>query len=209
MVPGRPIWRNDSLERSAFRRSIRDCGFTLLEMMVVIVLMGLIAALAIPRFKDIYEVDLKSSMRRLSGTIKFCFNEAIIKQATMRLNFDIATGTYNYSILLTDPDAKIGEFVEIPSMVAEPGILPDGVFFVDILTPRSPEKQIDGETNILFFSTGYAEKAVIHLGDRKGRRYTLLVKPLTGGVRIFEGYIDFAELNRSENPLENTGSPFE
>lgn len=209
MASGRPMRCNSPPSRTKRSRFVSKSGFTLLEMMVVLVLMGLIAALAIPRFKDIYEVDLKSSMRRLAGTIKFCFNEAIIKQATMRLNFDLATGTYNYSILITDPDSTIGEFVEMPSAVVQPGVLPQGVHFVDILTPRSPEKQIDGETNIMFFSTGYAEKAVIHLGDRKGRQYTLLVKPLTGGVRIFEGYIDFAELNQSMNPLENAGGVFD
>ena len=177
-------------------------------MMVVIVLMGVVAGLAFPRFKSLFEVDLKSSMRRLAGGIKFCFNEAVIRQATIRLNFDLDSGTYRHSVLLTTPDTTVGEFIDVPSAIQKAEILPRGVRFLDILTPRSPEKIAEGDTYVLFYSTGFAEKAVIHIGDERGRVYTLLVKPLTGGVKIFEGYVDFAELHQTETPFGSSQSPF-
>ncbi len=182
-------------------------GFTLLEIMVVALLIALIAGIVVPRFESVFETQLKSAMRKIAGSIKFCFNEAVIKQSTIRLKFDLSQGTYNYSVLVTDPDSKIGQFIEMPSDIAEPAILPGGVFFTDIVTPRSLMKVEDGETFILFYPTGYAEKAVIHLGDRYGRKYTMLVKPLNGGVKIFEGYIDFMEFNNTETPFGTASSP--
>lgn len=181
-------------------------GFTLLEIMIVIVLMATIATVATPKFKDIFEVNLKSSTRKMAGSIKFCFNEAIIKQATVRLNFDLVTSSYYHTMLITDPDSIIGEFVEMPSPINERQQLPEGIFFQDILTPRSVQKMEDGETYIMFYSTGYAEKAVIHIRDSHGNVFTLLVKPLTGGVKIFEGYVDFAMLQQNQTPFGSTSS---
>ena len=175
-------------------------GFTLLELMVVIVIMGAIVTLVTPRFKSIFEVELKSSMRQIAGMIKYCFHESIIRQATIRLNFDITTGAYYPAILVTDPESNVGEFMEAPSSIAQAARLPDNVFFEDILTPRSAEKLDDGETFIMFYSTGYAEKAVIHMRDIAGRQYTLLVRPLNGSVKIFDGYVDFAVLHQTETP---------
>jgi prepilin-type N-terminal cleavage/methylation domain-containing protein len=173
-------------------------GFTLLEVLVVMFLIALVAGIAIPKFQGIFEVQLKSSIRKLIGSIKFCFNESIIKQSTIRLSFDIGAGTYRYSVLATNQGGTVGQFVELPSGIAVPVALPRGVYFKDVLTPRSVMKQEDGETFILFYPTGYAEKAVIHLADTKGREYTLLVKSMTGGVKLFEGYIDFAQFNQTQ-----------
>jgi general secretion pathway protein H len=207
MEPGRKPRRGTVISRNP--AAVKEGrGFTLLEVLVVLVLMGIVAGIAIPRFKNLFEVELKSSMRRLAGTIKFCFNDAIIKQATIRLNFDISSGTYTYSMLVTDPDSRIGEFVDMPSPFTETEQLPQGVYFKDILTPRSIQKMEDGETYIMFYPTGYAEKAVIHLADAHGRVYTMLVRPLTGGVKIFEGYVDFAEFQQVETPFGTSGGPF-
>ena len=181
-------------------------GFTLLEILVVMFIIATIFAVAIPQFQDIFETRLKSSMRRIAGAVKFCFNEAIIKQATVRLNFNLATGEYWHSILMTNEGGSVGEFIEMPSNVQEHQILPDGIFFQDVLTARSSEKTETGETFVLFYSTGYAEKAVIHLRDLHGRQYTLLVKPLTGGMETFEGYIDFAEMQQQQSPFGSSDS---
>jgi len=198
---------NCARDRKPLASGFSDRGFTLLELMVVIVLMATIAMIAIPRFKSLFEVNLKSSMRQLAGTIKFCFNEAIIKQSTIRLNFDVETGMYYHSTLITSADSSLGEFVPMPSSVSEQKTLPDGVFFEDIITPRSYEKEED-EAYIMFYPTGYAEKAVIHIKDADENQYTLLVKPLTGGVKIFEGYIDFAVFNSQEGTYGSSSSPF-
>jgi prepilin-type N-terminal cleavage/methylation domain-containing protein len=187
--------RSDRSSRSGTR------GFTLLELMVVVVLIGTVASIALPKFKDLFEVNLKSSMRRMAGTVKFCFHEAIIKQATIRLTFDVLSGTYTPTVLATNSTNNTGEFVSATSQLAKPQTLPNGIFFQDIITPRSAQKTEDGQTFIMFYPTGYAEKAVIHLRDSYGRQYTLLVKPLTGGVRIFDGYVDFTVMQQTETPF--------
>ena len=51
-------------------------GFTLVELVVVMVLISLFMVFSIPLFSNIGTSSLGTSARRLSGTIKYLFNES-------------------------------------------------------------------------------------------------------------------------------------
>jgi type II secretion system protein H len=175
---------------------MRNRGFTLLEMMVVIIIIGTITAIAIPRMSDMFEVNLKSAMRRIIGTAQFAFNESVIKQTPLRLNFSPETGEYWLSAMVTSGDTA--QFVEYPSDIAKPQWLPDGVFFTDIVTPHDSEKRTDGDDIFLtFFPTGYVERGVIHLSSTDGRQFTLVVAPMTGKITVLDGYIDVIQAGQN------------
>jgi prepilin-type N-terminal cleavage/methylation domain-containing protein len=170
----------------------RSAGFTLLEIMVVIIIIGTIMAIAIPRLNDMFEVNLKSTIRKLAGAIQFCFNESVIKQTPLRLNFDLATGEYWLSYLSVN--GQTGEFVDMPNEMLDRQQLPSGVFIKDLITPHSQEKRTEGVDFISFFPTGFAEKAVLHLASRDGRVWTLVVKSMTGRLTVYDREIDFVDL---------------
>ena len=171
---------------------MRNRGFTLLEMMVVIIIIGTIAAIAVPRMNDIFEVNLKSSIRRMIGMIQFAFNESVIKQTPLRLNFSPETGEYWLSAMLSSGDT--GQFVEYVTDVVKPQQLPEGVLINDVVTPHDSEKRTDGDDIFIgFFPTGFVERGVIHLSSRDGRQFTLVIEPLTGKVNVLDGYIDIVQ----------------
>lgn len=169
-----------------------SAGFTLLELMIVIVIMGTIMGIAIPQMNNLFEVNLKSSMRKLSGAILFCFNESVIKQTPIRLNFDMDTSEYWLSFLVTN--GSTGEFVDLPTDMFNREQLPPGVFFKDVLTPHSFEKETEGEAFITFYPTGFAERGIIHVTTRDERVYTLVTKPMTGKTVIYDREVDFVDL---------------
>lgn len=76
-------------------------GFTLLEAMITIAIIGIIAALAVPSYQDMLERNrLKEAAESLANDIKFARTEAIKQSAnvTLTVNADnncygIATGT--------------------------------------------------------------------------------------------------------------------
>jgi len=160
--------------------------------MIVIVIMGMIAGIAIPQMNNLFQVNLKSSLRKLSGAVLFSFNQAVIKQTPIRLNFDLLTGEYWLSYLVVN--GQTGEFVAVPNDVFQGDQLPPGVSFKDILTPHSFEKKTTGEEYIMFYPTGFAERTVIHVGTERGEVYTMVIKPLTGKTIVYDREVDFMDL---------------
>jgi general secretion pathway protein H len=160
-------------------------GFTLIELAVVIFLIGAFFLVAIPKFKGITEVNIKSASRRLSGTIRYLYSEAAFRKSVYKLTFDINKGEYWIQVL-------DGNEFKIPTdPLLQGGKLPDGVYFKDITTQRSLGKNPKGsEEFILFMPTGFVEPAVIHLETQDGLAYTIATKPYTGGTIVLDRYVD-------------------
>ena len=85
----------------------RESGFTLIEILVVIVLIGSFLLIAVPKFQDITDVNLKTSSRNLSGTIKYLYNEAVFKKNIYKLVFDLDNDEYWVEYLDGDEFKKI------------------------------------------------------------------------------------------------------
>lgn len=162
----------------------RNEGFTLLELLVVILILGAFFFVAVPKFQDLTEVNLKSASRNLSATIKYLYNEAAFKKNIHRLVFDLDEGQYWVETLQGNeygisPDTKIRR-------------LPNGVYFKEVITERSLQRNPldDDKEFILFLPTGFVEPAVIHIYTDSDRHYTLATKPYTGGTKVYDEYVE-------------------
>ena len=69
-------------------------GFTLIELTVVIVILGVMLSLIIPRLGELGEANLKRSARHLTGMIRFLKDESQARKAVYRLRFDVHEGRY-------------------------------------------------------------------------------------------------------------------
>ena len=74
-------------------------GFSLIEILVVMFLIGSFFIFAVPRFQDITEVNIKSASRKLSGIIRYTYNESIFKKNMYRLVFDLDNDEYWVEVL--------------------------------------------------------------------------------------------------------------
>jgi len=162
-------------------------GFTLIELSVVLLVLAVVLAFVTPRFRELTEYDIKTSSRRLAGTIRYLFNEASIRHTHYRLNYDLKEREYWVTYL--DEERQ---FKEDPSILSARVRLPGTVHFEDIVTQHAG-KVYEGKTFTQFFPIGWVEETIIHLGDTRERHYSLLVMPLTGKVRIYDRYVEFAE----------------
>lgn len=143
--------------------------------------MGSFFTLAVPKFKDVTEVNIKSASRRLSGTVKQIYHEAAFKKKIYKLSFDIKNSEYwtevldeNEFLIISDPSFKRRK-------------LPNGVYFREIITDRSLVNSLsDDEEFILFLPTGFVEPAEIHIEADNGSHYTIVTKPYTGGTIVYD-----------------------
>jgi general secretion pathway protein H len=71
-----------------------QCGFTLIELAIVVVLLGLVAGLTLPLLGNWGQDDLPGSARRLAGTVRFLYNEAALTRNEHQLIFNLDDGSY-------------------------------------------------------------------------------------------------------------------
>ncbi len=97
-------------------------GFTLVELMVVIVIMAVIAAIVVPAAVDAASLDAMGLARRLAADLEYAQNLAITTQQRVTVTFDTSGETYvisNQSGTLTHPINK-APFVVDPQAEGTP-----------------------------------------------------------------------------------------
>jgi prepilin-type N-terminal cleavage/methylation domain-containing protein len=159
-------------------------GFTLVELAVVIVVLGVMFALVIPRLGELGKADLKRSARHLTGMIRFLKGESQARKAVYRLQFDVNGGHY-WAEVLTPTSENTVEFRRLQSVIGSEGSLSGNTTFRDVVVGSHPD-----DAFIQFNPDGWVEHAMIHLRDGRDRDYTLAVKPLTGDTELHEGYLE-------------------
>jgi len=176
-------------------------GFTLIELMVVIVLIGIMAAVIVPEMRGTYEdALLRATSRRLVDVFHLACSRAVSLNQLHRVRFDKITGRY---------------FIERALQAGENGggfararDIPDGEGELD---PRisieirkqdealpsatdqgmSPSSEDDRrvrntEDHFAFYSDGTADAGEVLLRDRDGFRLALRINPVTARVQIVE-----------------------
>ena len=159
-------------------------GFTLVELVVVMVLISLFMVFSIPLFSNIGTSSLGTSARRLSGTIKYLFNESAMSGLEYRLVYDLDQGLYRAQILEAS-----GEQVDAPDQGREAALKGD-VRFMDLQLPGRGKFTM-GQITTRIHPSGWVEETIIHLDEGGGEMLTLRVSPLTGTTEVFDGYREF------------------
>lgn len=165
-------------------RSNSQAGFTLIEIALVVVLLGLMAGLTMPMISGLEPDHLNASARRLAGTVKYLYNEAAMTGLEHRIVFDLDHGSYR--------TVKLSAGGEVQEMkgVAASHKLGAGVRFEAIYQPRHGEFH-DGKVTMSILPGGWIDETILHLSNEDKRKLTLRLVPLTGLTEIYDGYRDF------------------
>ena len=65
-----------------------------------------------------------------------------------------------------------------------------GITFKRVFVQHLDDAQMSGVVTINFFPLGYAEKAIVEVGNEDGDRFSILVHGLTGRVELRDGELD-------------------
>lgn len=162
----------------------KQAGFTLIELALVVVILGMLASLSLPMLSGLEPDRLNATARRLSGTVKYLYNEAAMTGFEHRLIFDLDTGSYHAAQL-----SASGE-LQTATGLGRRYQLRDGVHIDSIYQPRLG-KQVEDQVTTAILPGGWLEETIIHLRDDEDRKLTLRLVPMTGLTEIYDGYREF------------------
>ncbi len=189
-------------------------GFTLIEMLVVVLLIALISAFAVPSVSSYFQISLNSASRDLGSVVKEAYNSTVLTGRVYRLAYDLKNNQFwveagPTNVLLDTEDSKkkeeydklhnTKEAVEESSFAIDKTItrrktdLPRGVTYDDIMTMQSKEPIKTGMAYTHFFPHGMTEQTIIHLIDGSGHKSSLIISPLIGRTDVYDRYISLEE----------------
>ncbi len=139
---------------------MRQSGFSLLELIVVVVIMAGVVAVATPRFATAFDMlQLRGSAQGIAATLRSCRELAVREARVTEFTIDARTESYRASTLHLDVDWPDSTFVQ-----------GDGPYIQDLYTVR-------------FYPDGSASGGSV-LVKSGGRQYEISIDWLTGRVRI-------------------------
>lgn len=172
----------------------RKFGFTLIELMVVIVLIAITTALIIPEMKGTFEdALLRSTARKLVDVCSLANSQAITVNQLHRVRLDKINGRYFVERARHEGEAGSG-LVREREITGGKGNI-DTRITIEIRKPAedSPEasaspdaKDRKADDTISFYADGTADAQEILLRDRQGFRLALRINPITARVHIIE-----------------------
>ncbi|HYD48074.1 MAG TPA: prepilin-type N-terminal cleavage/methylation domain-containing protein [Terriglobales bacterium] len=160
-------------------------GFTLLELMLVLVILAVTVGLMIPRFRDRSQQELESHAKRLIMTFRLLRSEAILHEATYRLNYDL--DGERYWITTSDRRANLDNLVTELGSLARRTQLPELIEIRDVALPMHDVRVNQGEVYTEFYPDGTVDPTVIHLATER-TAMTLFVDPMNNRLMMNPGY---------------------
>lgn len=151
-------------ERADVSRNAR--GFTLLEMLIVLTLMGLLVAIVIPMFGNgVSTTELKSDARAVAAGLRQARGQAIAQRGEAVLMLDL--GAHSFSVPPDPRVHKLAQQLELKLFTAQSDLVNDNV------------------GAIRFFADGGSNGGRITLASGE-RKFNVDVDWLTGRVAILE-----------------------
>lgn len=157
-----------SLEKNDFS------GFTLIELIVVLVIVGLISSLAIPRmFNSIIHAELKNAARQTITLLTKAREEAYYKKKNRWVFFDMD----NKKVTVLEKDAL--EIGKLKTVIGLEYNFPEGISI-----QMNSSEGLQKKTQLWFSPVGSSSGGIVFVRDKQRRQYRIQVDVVTGAAQI-------------------------
>jgi prepilin-type N-terminal cleavage/methylation domain-containing protein len=194
------------LFRFRFDRGGSRKGFTLIEVMLVVLLISYITTSLMPDISSVFRVGVKSSVRRYTSLVRFAYDEAMLSGKVHRIVIDLDNQTWKIERaqdgMLPIDKARAGVMLQgfrtedrvnpepsyqvVGAKVVEK--IPSGTKILSVKTWRSGEQGITkGTVAIYAFPSGFIDESSVELaedGKEKLQKFIIKTAGLTGKTTI-------------------------
>jgi len=159
-------------------------GYTLIELSVVVLLIGIMLLVTVPRVWDtLLNDNLKAVTRRLINTVRELRYESVREQTDYILHIDLN----NPAFWSYPADTTAEKRAELRKGAFR---LPEGIRIVDV-RQADEARRTEGEVLVRFFRRGYAAPTIVHLA-KDDRVFTVIFNPFLQAMTVYEKYVDFS-----------------
>lgn len=177
-------------------------GFTLLELIVVLIIISLMSAFVAPKLTGpLSNLDLKTASKNISSSLRYIRSHAASEKTTYVALFDFDQNKLVLATAATSPlaqkDFQIssrGTFERVPADPTDhaKGMagggktykLPDGVRLAKAVSGEGEFNS--GLFRIFFFPGGGSSGGAVTVANERGRQYRIQVDFVTGTVQLSE-----------------------
>ncbi len=159
-----------------------NAGFTLLELILVMLLFGVVLALALPRFSDTGTAYLKTDSSRVAAYIRYLHEASSTRKVYYRVSFDMGAEELRAEYSLDGAQYRAERDAALRTLK-----LAEGVTIEDVVVPETG-KVNSGVLTVVFAPAGTMDPFTLHLKSGKNFR-TLTFNPYSGEVSVEEGYV--------------------
>ena len=196
----------------------RQRGFTLIELMVVIAIVAVISAAAVPALRGITGANARQAAGELAGTLRYLFDTAALRHATCRLAIDIDNHAFTaecapraVTLARLDQPSRVARELEerfpderdpdrrrlmaqthfgaFEDRLAPARTLPGNTVFGPIRIEGRSQAIEEGVAYVHFFPGGQAQRAFIPVVDGD-LIFTVVLEPFTGRARVVAGKVE-------------------
>ncbi len=173
-------------------------GYTLVEMLVVLVIVGFIAMIAGPKIgKGFQGAELKTSVRQFAAILRAARNTAITQRAIIGGVIEINGPHYAFRLIRSQseysdlgripeqdsPDTSSDSNPALPEILTESYSLPDDIIFSDFQPIGGQAFQSDLGL-IEFFPKGNSTGGIFIISHQSGAGYAVMIDRVTGRITI-------------------------
>lgn len=166
-------------------------GFTLLELIIVMVLISLTASFAVPKIRSsLYRDELSATAQGFVSLVTETAQEARAKNTAFMLRFDPDAKTFVALPVTTIPKTREEEQDKGYLRIT----LDESISFTGFTGGENQQDEDDQEMNeIRFTSRGYTRKAVVYFENERGDQVSVILSPFLGVARILDGYVSLED----------------